>query len=190
MKNTNFFSYHCLFCHGYEDTGKHSAGVLALSENTTPAAATAFARSAKQMTQKVVIYTSNNNTMQTAVADVLGERDTGITIVNRHIASIALGPEGSGVTITFGDESSVHEAFLAYKPPTKINGLSAEQLGVELSPGGDIKVTPPYGASNVKGVYAAGECATPMKNIIQAMYMVIFGAVGMAFDLQAEGPKM
>ncbi|KAG5806019.1 hypothetical protein H9Q71_009397 [Fusarium xylarioides] len=39
--------YHCLFCHGYEDTGKPSSGVLALGENTTPAAATAFARSAK-----------------------------------------------------------------------------------------------------------------------------------------------
>ncbi|KAF5984275.1 thioredoxin reductase [Fusarium coicis] len=118
--------YHCLFGHGYEDTEKPSAGVLVLGENTTPAAATAFARSAKQMTQKVVIYTSNNNTMQTAVADILGERDTGITIDNSHIASLALGPEGSGVTITFGDESSVHEAFLAHKPPTKINGPSVE----------------------------------------------------------------
>ncbi|KAF5622390.1 uncharacterized protein FTJAE_10926 [Fusarium tjaetaba] len=182
--------YHCLFCHGYEDTGKPSAGVLALGENTTPAAATAFARSAKQMTQKVVIYTSNNTTMQTAVADVLGEKDIGITIDNRKIASLALGPEGSGVTITFADGSSAHEAFLAHKPPTKINGPFAEQLGVELSPGGDIMVTPPYGATNVKGVYAAGDCASPMKNVMQAMHMGTFGAVGMAFDLQAEGPKI
>ncbi|KAG5743607.1 hypothetical protein H9Q69_012619 [Fusarium xylarioides] len=182
--------YHCLFCHGYEDTGKPSSGVLALGENTTPAAATAFARSAKQMTSKVVIYTSNNPTMQTAVADILGEKDTAITIDNREIASLALGPEGSGVTIKFADGSSVHEAFLAHKPPTKINGPFAEQLGVELSPGGDLKVTPPYGATNVKGVYAAGDCATPMKNVIQAMHMGTFGAVGMAFDLQAEGPRM
>ncbi|KAF5253689.1 hypothetical protein FANTH_1381 [Fusarium anthophilum] len=182
--------YHCLFCHGYEEAGKPSAGVLALGENTTAAAAIAFARSAKQMTSKAVIYTSNNPTMQTAIADLLGEKDTAITIDNREIATLALGDEGNGVTITFVDGSSVQEAFLAHKPPTKLNGPFAEQLGVELAPSGDIKVTPPYGATSVKGVYAAGDCATPMKNVIQAMHMGTFAAVGMAFDLQAEGPKM
>ncbi|KAF5686945.1 hypothetical protein FCIRC_2637 [Fusarium circinatum] len=190
VNNTNSSSYHCLFCHGYEEAGKPSSGVLALGENTTPAAAVAFARSAKQMTSKAVIYTSNNPAMQTAIADLLGKKDTAITIDNREIASLALGPDGTGVTITFANGSSVQEAFLAHKPPTKLNGPFAEQLGVELSPSGDIKITPPYGATSINGVYAAGDCATPMKNVIQAMHMGTFAAVGMAFDLQAEGPKM
>lgn len=190
VNNTNSSSYHCLFCHGYEDAGKPSAGILALGEISVPAAAIAFARSAKQITSKVVIYTSNNPTVHTAIADLLGPNNTAITIDDRDIAFLALGAEGSGITITFTDGSSVQEAFLAHKPPTKLNGPFAEQLGVELAPSGDIKVTPPFGAASVKGVYAAGDCATPMKNAMQAMHMGTFAAVGMARDLQAEGPKM
>ncbi|KAK4034191.1 hypothetical protein C8A01DRAFT_49357 [Parachaetomium inaequale] len=181
--------YHCLFCHGYEDAGKPSAGILALGENSVPAVATALARSAKQITSKAVIYTSNNPAVQTAIADLLGQNNTAITTDDREIASLALGAEGSGITITFADGSSVPEAFLAHKPPTKLNGPFAEQLGVELAPGGDIKVTPPFGATSVKGVYAAGDCATPMKNVMQAMHMGTFAGVGIAHDLQAEGPK-
>ncbi|KAJ4118797.1 hypothetical protein NW765_007982 [Fusarium oxysporum] len=162
--------YHCLFCHGYEDIGKPSAGILALGE--------------------VVIYTSNNPGVQTAIAALLGQNNTAITTDDREIASLALGSEGSGIIITFADGSSVEEAFLAHKPPTKLNGPFAEQLGVELAPGGDIQVTPPFGATSVKGVYAAGDCAAKMKNVMQAMHMGTFAGVGMAHDLQAEGPKI
>ncbi|KAL5590193.1 hypothetical protein FOBRF1_013750 [Fusarium oxysporum] len=182
--------YHCLFCHGYDDVGKPSAGILALGEISSPAAATALARSAKQITSKVVIYTSNNPGVQTAIAALLGQNNTAITTDDREIASLALGSEGSGIVITFADGSSVQEAFLAHKPPTKLNGPFAEQLGVELTPGGDIQVTPPFGATSVKGVYAAGDCAAKMKNAMQAMHMGAFAGVGMAHDLQAEGPKI
>jgi thioredoxin reductase len=190
LNHTNSSSYHCLFCHGYEDVGKPSAGILALGEISSPAAATALARSAKQITSKVVIYTSNNPGVQTAIADLLGQNNTAITTDDREIASLALGSEGSGIIITFADGSSVQEAFLAHKPPTKLNGPFAEQLGVELAPGGDIQVTPPFGATSVKGVYAAGDCAAKMKNVMQAMHMGTFAGVGMAHDLQAEGPKI
>ncbi|KAH9205655.1 hypothetical protein DL95DRAFT_528716 [Leptodontidium sp. 2 PMI_412] len=182
--------YHCLFCHGYEDAGKPSAGILAIGEVSVPEVATALARSAKQITSKVVIYTSNNPAVHTAIADLLDKNNTAITTDDREIVSLALGAEGSGITITFADGSSVQEAFLAHKPPTKLNGPFAEQLGVELAPGGDIKVTPPFGATSVKGVYAAGDCATPRKNVIQAMHMGTFAGIGIAHDLQAEGPKM
>ncbi|KGQ10197.1 Thioredoxin reductase [Beauveria bassiana D1-5] len=182
--------YHCLFCHGYEEAGEPSAGVLALGEVSVPAAAIALARSAKQITSKAVIYTSNNPAVQTAIAELVGQNDAAITTDDREIASLAPGPQGSGITITFADGSSVQEAFLVHRPPTKLNGPFAAQLGVELTPAGDVKVTPPFGATSVKGVFAAGDCATPMKNAMQAMHMGTFAGVGIAHDLQAEGPKM
>jgi thioredoxin reductase len=187
VSNTNSSSYHCLFCHGYEDAGKPSAGILALGETAVPTVAIALARSARQMMSKVVIYTSNNMAVQTAIADLLGQNNTAITTDDREIVSLALGAQGSGITITFADGSSVQEAFLAHKPPTKLNSPFAEHLGVELAPGGEIKVTPPFGATSVRGVYAAGDCATPMKNVMQAMHMGTFAGVGIAHDLQAEG---
>ncbi|KAM3541938.1 hypothetical protein ARSEF1564_005181 [Beauveria bassiana] len=145
---------------------------------------------AKQITSKAVIYTSNNPAVQTAIAELVGQNDAAITTDDREIASLALGPQGSGITITFADGSSVQEAFLVHRPPTKLNSPFAAQLGVELTPAGDVKVTPPFGATSVKGVYAAGDCATPMKNAMQAMHMGTFAGVGIAHDLQAEGPKM
>lgn len=84
----------------------------------------------------------------------------------------------------------MQEAFLAHKPPTKLNGPFAQQLALDLGPGGDIKITPPFGTTSVKGVYAAGDCATPIKSVIQAMHMGTFAGVGIAHDLQAEGPKL
>ncbi|KAM3440346.1 hypothetical protein NHJ13734_003364 [Beauveria thailandica] len=105
---------------------------------------------------------------------------------DRDIASLTLGPQISGITISFADGSSVQEAFLAHKPPTKLNGPFAAQLRVELTPAGHVKVTPPFEATSLKGVYAAGDCATAMKNAMQAMHMATFAGVGSALDLQAE----
>lgn len=183
-------SYHCLFCHGYEDAGKPSSGVLAIGEIAVPAVATALARSAKQITSKVVIYTSNNPSLQSSVAELIGSNNTSITTDDREVTAFALGAEGSGITITFADGSTAQEAFLAHKPPTKLNGPFAEQLAVDLTPAGDIKIALPFGAASVKGVYAAGDCATPIKSVIQAMHMGTFAGVGIAHDLQAEGPKL
>lgn len=185
-----YSSYHCLFCHGYEDAGKPSSGILAIGDNSAPAAAIGLARSSKQITSKVVIYTSNNPTVQSSIAALLGENDTAITTDDREVTSLALGAEGNGITLTFADGSTVQEAFLAHKPPTKLNGPFAQQLALDLAPGGDIKIMPPFGATSVKGVYAAGDCATPIKSVVQAMHMGTFAGVGIAHDLQAEGPKL
>ncbi|KFY22476.1 hypothetical protein V493_06556 [Pseudogymnoascus sp. VKM F-4281 (FW-2241)] len=182
--------YHCLFCHGFEDAGKPSSGILALGDNSAPATAVALARSAMRLTTKVVIYTSNNPTVQSSIAELLGDNDAAITIDDREVTALALGAEGNGITLTFADGSTAPEAFLAHKPATKINGPFAQQLGLELSPAGDIITTPPFGATSVKGVYAAGDCATPMKAVMQALYMGTFSGVGIAHDLQAEGPKL
>lgn len=190
MNNTDPFSYHCLFCHGFEEAGKPSAGVLAIGEISAPEVALALARSATRMTSKAVIYTANNPTVQAAIRGLLAKHDTAIATDDREIASLALGPEGEGIVLTFADGTSAQEAFLVHKPPTKINGPFADQLGVELTPGGDIKASHPFGATSVKGVYAAGDCATPRKNVIQAMQTGTFAAIGMTQDLQAEGPKM
>lgn len=183
-------SYHCLFCHGFEDAGKPSSGILALGDNSAPATAVALARSAMRLTTKVVIYTSNNPTVQSSIAELLGDNDAAITIDDREVTALALGAEGNGITLTFADGSTAPEAFLAHKPATKINGPFAQQLGLELGPAGDIITTPPFGATSVKGVYAAGDCATPMKAVMQALYMGTFSGVGIAHDLQAEGPKL
>ncbi|KAH7240340.1 uncharacterized protein BKA55DRAFT_693877 [Fusarium redolens] len=72
-----------LFCHGYEDVGKPSAGILALGEIPP-----------RQQPQPSHATSSAKN-------------DTTITTDDREIASLALSSEGSGIIITFADRSSV-----------------------------------------------------------------------------------
>ena len=61
-----------------------------------------------------------------------------------------------------------------------------EQLGLELGPQGEIKVTPPFNQTSVPGVFAAGDVATPMRSAIMAISMGATAGVGLVKELQAE----
>ena len=76
--------------------------------------------------------------------------------------------------------------FQAHKPKTELNGPFARQLSLELTEQGDIKTSQPFYESSVSGVFAVGDCATPLKAVTQAITMGSFGAVGVVTQLQVE----
>lgn len=78
------------------------------------------------------------------------------------------------------------EAFLAHKPKGVLNGPFADQLGLELTPQGDIKTIGPFMESSVKGVFAGGDSASPMKSAVVALSSGAFLAAGIAAQLEAE----
>ena len=51
---------------------------------------------------------------------------------------------------------------------------------------GDIEVSAPFNQTSVPGVFAAGDCATPMKAVMQAVTMGSFAAVGAVSQLQMD----
>lgn len=55
---------------------------------------------------------------------------------------------------------------------------------LELTEQGDIKTTQPFYESSVPGVFAVGDCATPLKAVAQAVAMGSFGAGGLVGQLQ------
>lgn len=77
-------------------------------------------------------------------------------------------------------ESQVH------KPRTKVNGPFVHQLSLELTEKGDIKTIPPFYESSVAGVFAVGDCSTPLKAVSQAVAMGTFGAAGVAQQLEVD----
>ncbi|KAK6849414.1 hypothetical protein PG990_001707 [Apiospora arundinis] len=178
--------YHCLFCHGYEDKGVASAGVLAIGDIGNVGGALHMARMAKRLTPKVTIYTDGADALSGEL--VLGKGDDAvINVENRRIQQVEKGnTTGSEVIIHFEDGTSVSEGFIVHKPKSQINGPFAKQLSLELTEQGVIKSTAPFYESSVKGVFAVGDCATPVPAVTNALAMGAFAAAGLVSQLQVE----
>jgi hypothetical protein len=73
-----------------------------------------------------------------------------------------------------------------HKTRTEVNGPFARQLSLELTEQGDIKTTAPFSESSVPGVFAAGDCTTPLKAVSQAVAMGSFVAAGVTGQLQVD----
>ncbi|KAJ5401128.1 hypothetical protein N7465_011617 [Penicillium sp. CMV-2018d] len=176
--------FHCLFCHGFEERGCETAGVLAIGDMANTMSAMHVARMARRFATTVTIYTHGAQEVTQALEKA--SHGMGIKIDSRPIARLAKGLGPSDVEVEFEDGTHSKEGFLAHKPKTRINGPFAEQLGLHLTSDGNIETTEPFYSTSVPGVFAAGDCAVPMKAVVTAMSSGTFVAGGLAGQLQAE----
>ncbi|KAJ5187892.1 hypothetical protein N7449_010886 [Penicillium cf. viridicatum] len=176
--------FHCLFCHGFEERGCEAAGVLAIGDMANTMAAMHVARMARRFATTVTIYTHGAQEVTQALEKA--SYDTGIKVDSRPITRLVKGPGPSDVDVEFEDGTHRTEGFLAHKPKTHINGPFAEQLGLHLTSDGNIETTEPFYNTSVPGVFAAGDCAVPMKVVVTAMSSGTFVAGGLAGQLQEE----
>ncbi|KAF3062288.1 hypothetical protein GL218_03642 [Daldinia childiae] len=187
--------FHCLFCHGFEERGSASAGVLATgpflggeSDSSAPLMAPVISRMASRLAGHVTIYTDGNKELGACIRAQLKSTQK-FSIENRRLARVAKDPdvEGeAGVLVTLGDGSVNREGFLAHAPAFEINGPFAADLGVTLTPQGHIDAQPPFYSTNISGVYAAGDCATMIKAVPTATMMGACVGAGLAHALQVE----
>ena len=90
------------------------------------------------------------------------------------------------VMVHFEDGTSQKEGFVVSHPSVEQRAPFAEQLGLEMTPTGDIKVSMPFYETSLGGCVAAGDAATPMKAVLQATQMGVFAAAGLVAQLQRE----
>ncbi|KAF3005414.1 hypothetical protein E8E14_000324 [Neopestalotiopsis sp. 37M] len=181
--------FHCLYCHGWEEIGTKSAGVLAEGDCGKWVVALHVARQALRMADAVTIYTNGNEELGKELEDALKAGPAPMMVDTRKIAKLVKGSEGAQVALQFvGDEgnSSKTEGFLAHKPKTKLRGTLAEQLGLEITPMSTIKVNPPFNQTSVKGVFAAGDCSSPMQTVTAALHSGTCTGGGAPLQIQAE----
>ncbi len=95
-------------------------------------------------------------------------------------------PNGGEIKVQLEGGEKRIEGFLAHKPKGELNGPFVEQLGLETTPQGDLKVNPPFNECSVPGVFAGGDSATPMKAATQALAQGALIAAGLAAQLEAE----
>jgi thioredoxin reductase len=180
--------FHCLFCHGYEERGAKSAGLLAIDDCSPAPIALHMARYANRLAGKVTVYTDGNEVVTKAITGLLGGLEpssksaSNISVETRKIIRLRRLEKGAEVGVELeGGERKV-EGFLVHKQKGKVNGSFVEKLGLGVTEGGDFKVTPPFNETNVKGIFAAGDCAGPMKAAASGGVVV----VGVTAQLHAE----
>ncbi|KAF7370285.1 putative thioredoxin reductase [Mycena sanguinolenta] len=191
--------YHCLFCHGLEDRGAPSAGVLANVPDDFPIpnmlAVDIFCgiaqHAAQLVTHEITIYTNGNAGLASSVSaffEKATNKSTGpvFKVDSRTIKRLVEKPATGSAVVEFTDGSSKDEKFLATAALCRVQGNFVKQLGLATTMLGDIQAKEPYYQTSVKGVYAAGDCATLYKITPAAISMGCGAAVGVVTQLQAE----
>ncbi|KAK5329970.1 hypothetical protein LTR93_001559 [Exophiala xenobiotica] len=114
----------------------------------------------------------------------------GLKTDSRRIKSIEHDPrEPDQITVHFSDGESQTFGFLVHKADTQTVGNWAEQLKIETissNPSSDLKLVSPMGETSVKGVFAAGDCATPLKQATNAVAMGVIAGAGVANAVTVE----
>ena len=101
-----------------------------------------------------------------------------------------------GVDVCFEDNEKVRLGFLFDKPPTVPVGqeMLVDGLGVEIGtdPFGSFvkRVGEPFGETNVKGCFVAGDLGTSMKQVTTAMLQGSFATGGLSMQLCAEAGEL
>ncbi|KAI8226806.1 Thioredoxin reductase gliT [Colletotrichum sp. SAR 10_96] len=177
--------FHCLFCHGFEERGSASAGIIGVGMLANVKMATHVGYMARPLAKEIIIYTNENDALATEMSSLPASP---FKVDTRKIARLRMGKK-TNVIITFEDGTEVTEGFLAHAPYTEPNGPFVEQLGLEVAENGDIKTSQPFGETTVPGVYAVGDCGNLMKAVAPAATSGSMCAAGMVVPLQSE-PKI
>lgn len=121
LELTRKYSFHCLFCHGFEERGAVSAGVLAMGPMlggaggpSAPLMAPVIARMAARLAARVTVYTDGNEELGTRIREALKSPGK-FHIENRRVVSLSKDPhvEGdAGVIVALEDGSTNSEMFL------------------------------------------------------------------------------
>ncbi|KAF1974454.1 FAD-dependent pyridine nucleotide-disulfide oxidoreductase-like protein [Bimuria novae-zelandiae CBS 107.79] len=183
------YIFHCLFCHGFEQRGSESAGLLVLDKTVLSnevEIAVHFGHLAKQFAKKITVFLDS-------IAELLedprikGLESQGFLINSKPIARItyAPDPEPGFATVHLEDGSEEDMSFLVHRPRTVLSGDFVNQLGLEVTEAGDVKTTPPFYETSVKGVFAAGDCAVPLKQVVWAVSTGVSAGSGVNFQVLA-----
>ncbi|KAF4444410.1 hypothetical protein F53441_11135 [Fusarium austroafricanum] len=176
--------FHCLYCHGFEERGAESVGVFAAGFFSVADMIAHVAPMAKRLAQSVTVYTNGDTSMPDTVKTKV--HSSKVSYETRAIKSFALVNGGPSVKITLDDGTEKVEGFVVSHPNVVQAAPFADQLGLERTPTGDIKVEAPMNETSVKGCFAFGDAATMFKSVLQAMHMGGFAAIGMAVQLAHE----
>ena len=145
-----------------------------------------FARNAAQLTpKKATIYTNGDEKLAATIAERI-KSSSSFHVDSREIVRLEKGLHRAEVIIHFRDCTMATEGFLGHKPKSGLNTDFAQQLGLEITPQGDVKAAPPFNQTTLRGVFAAGDISSPMKVVNNGLFTGSLAGIGVSAQLQAE----
>ncbi|OJJ46585.1 hypothetical protein ASPZODRAFT_152048 [Penicilliopsis zonata CBS 506.65] len=200
--------FHCLFADNYKVRKSAAAGVLAVKPCGNLSMALYLAQKAAQFSAEVIIYTHGDQQLATQLEAALAEaalQTGGNNDANQQTSKlfkVVSDPVDGIVTVYDADGNPIalelyfvdrteEIAFMLHNPIVVLRGTFAAQLGVEVAPGpfpgtGNISISAPSLQTNVRGVFAAGDCMANPKTIPNAMATGCNAAIGISAQLLAE----
>lgn len=166
--------FHCPYCDGWEQRDQPVA-IIASGEKAVHVAKLLLA-----LTSKLVICT--NGEVQTHERDKLLSH--GVQIIETPIQQIH-GQTGQVEFIAFGDGSQIACRAIFVSTALSQHSNFANQLGCKTTENG-LVVTDTMGRTSVSGVYAAGDMAQQVRQVVFAATQGASAAIGINTDLLAE----
>ena len=180
--------YQCLFCDGLERR-ERPAGMLGWSDMAPHVLGFFYLLELPRVT----VFGNGPVCPEGEAAEKALEvaKARGVVVDERRIRRLVHLPGEEGIEVQFEDGESTCVGFLQHSPPTEIVGAGlAKDLGVEIVADGFggrvLKTNPPFGETNVKGVFAAGDLVSAMKNVPTAMQQGVSAGAGVAMQLGQE----
>ncbi|MCP2026315.1 thioredoxin reductase [Flavobacterium sp. HSC-32F16] len=150
---------HCPYCHGYEVKNEKTA-IIANGEIGFD-----FAKLISNWTKDLRLCTNGKSTLTLEQTEIL--KNHGVQIFDDEIASFEH-KEGYIQNIIFKNQEKVTVKAIYTRPPFEQHCPLPIDLGCESNEQGLLKVDTMQ-KTNVPGVYASGDCTTPMRSVAIAV---------------------
>lgn len=145
---------HCPYCHGYELRGRSTA-IISNGDHTA-----GFYRLIGNWTPDLTLLTNGQADFDRS------ELPAGVNIVESRITEI-IHTNGRVERVLLADGTAQPVGALYYAPPFTQHCPLPERMGCAMLDSGHIE-TDQFGATSVAGVYAAGDCTTPLRALAVA----------------------
>lgn len=183
-RRLTLYRLHCMFTRGYEFRGSASAGIIAADLASSPPHAVILEEDTSKFAENVTIYTNGDENLASDIKKILRQKqEHNVPVDSRKIARIVREHNSDAIRIKFGHGDDRIENFIVHQPSTKVNRQLVYQLGLETNARGDIQTKMPFYQTNVSGVFAAGDAASPFKMIPNAIFQGSNAGAGVAREL-------
>lgn len=163
--------FDCMHRSGFEKFGAVNAAVLLTStSNIKLSDAISCGQLARQFSTNICLLT--NGTGSLILSDMQkADEIHSLKVDDRKIRRFqTLGYDSdASMAVEFEDGTTSSFGFLFHKPETVLNGSFAEQLVLKTTQTGDISISGSMQETSRRGVFAAGDCATQVKQVSVAM---------------------
>ncbi|KAF4450811.1 Thioredoxin reductase [Fusarium austroafricanum] len=179
----------CSQCHGLKSTNTitEAAALITSDDASSIDSAVLSAYLARQHTPGITMLTNGLRHLEQH-PKIRAAKKQGFEIDHRAIKIFRHVGTESTVDVEFADGTKAVYGLIAYKPKTVIEGPFAQQLDLEITPGGQIVIEDDFRETSLRGVFAAGECATAVK--LEAAGVCSGQAAGIGANLQIAEDDM